>query len=80
MCVPTEFLVPADLTLRWRQYLDGTRDLISFDEWEQNRKRLRLKSTEGTRLIVLVNECREDVRYGSNADLQATNANVCFVT
>jgi hypothetical protein len=35
-------LVPADLTLRWQQYLDGIRDLVSPDEWEQNRKRLRL--------------------------------------
>jgi hypothetical protein len=39
---PDGMLVPADLTLRWQQYLDGIRDLVSPDEWEQNRKRLRL--------------------------------------
>ena len=35
-------LVPADMTLRWQQYLDGTRDLVSHEEWELNRKRLGL--------------------------------------
>jgi hypothetical protein len=31
-------LVPADLQLRWRQYLDGTKHLVTPDEWELNRK------------------------------------------
>jgi hypothetical protein len=31
-------LVPADLTLRWRQYLDGTKHLVTPEEWELNRK------------------------------------------
>ena len=34
-------LVPADLTLRWRQYLDGIKDLVTPEEWELNRKGLR---------------------------------------
>ena len=39
---PDGMLVPADLSLRWRQYLDGTRALVSRDDWELNRKRLEL--------------------------------------
>jgi hypothetical protein len=39
---PDGMLVPAGMTLRWQQYLDGIRDLVSPDEWEQNRTRLRL--------------------------------------
>jgi len=35
-------LVPADLTLRWKQYLEGTRDQVTEDEWDVNRKGLRL--------------------------------------
>lgn len=31
-------LAPADLNLRWRQYLDGTKDLVTPREWELNRK------------------------------------------
>jgi hypothetical protein len=31
-------LIPSDLTLRWRQYLDGTKDLVTPQEWELNRK------------------------------------------
>ena len=34
-------LVPADMTLLWRQYLDGTRDKVSPEEWKSNRKRLQ---------------------------------------
>jgi hypothetical protein len=35
-------LVPADMTLRWRQYLDGTKEHVSALEWGLNRKGLRL--------------------------------------
>lgn len=35
-------LVSADLTLRWRQYLDGTKHLVTAEEWESNRSRLAL--------------------------------------
>jgi hypothetical protein len=35
-------MVPADLTLRWQQYLEGTKDLVTAGEWESNRKRLSL--------------------------------------
>jgi len=35
-------MVPADLTLRWRQYLDGTKSLVTAEEWESNRGRLAL--------------------------------------
>jgi hypothetical protein len=35
-------LVPADMTLRWQQYLDGTKDLVTPEEWLQNRKGLPL--------------------------------------
>ncbi len=31
-------LVPSDLTLRWRQYLDGTKDQVTAEEWELNRQ------------------------------------------
>jgi hypothetical protein len=33
-------LVPADLTLRWQQYLDGTKDQVTTAEWELNRNGL----------------------------------------
>jgi len=39
---PDGILVPADMTLRWRQYLDGTRDLVTSEEWRENRRRLPL--------------------------------------
>ena len=35
-------MVPADLTLRWRQYLDGTKSLVTAEEWESNLGRLAL--------------------------------------
>ncbi len=35
-------LVPADMTLRWQQYLRGTKDLVTADEWEANRHALGL--------------------------------------
>jgi hypothetical protein len=35
-------LVPADLTLRWQHYLEGTRDLVTPENWELNRSRLPL--------------------------------------
>jgi hypothetical protein len=35
-------MVPADLKLRWQQYLDGTKDLVTTEEWELNRKSLPL--------------------------------------
>jgi hypothetical protein len=35
-------LVPADMTGRWQQFLDGTRHLVSETDWESNRKRLGL--------------------------------------
>jgi hypothetical protein len=31
-------LVTPDLTLRWQQYLWGTKDLVTADEWEANRQ------------------------------------------
>lgn len=31
-------MVPADLTQRWREYLEGTRQLVTPEEWELNRK------------------------------------------
>jgi len=34
---PDGLLVPADLRWRWRQYLEGTRDLMSSEEWSLNR-------------------------------------------
>jgi hypothetical protein len=33
-------LVPADMSLRWQQYLDGTKDLVTAEEWEANRQAL----------------------------------------
>jgi hypothetical protein len=39
---PNGLLVPADLTARWIQYLKGIAPLVSLDEWEANRKSLRL--------------------------------------
>jgi hypothetical protein len=39
---PDGEMIPADLTLRWRQYLDGTEDQVTAAEWEHNRKRLQL--------------------------------------
>jgi hypothetical protein len=35
-------LVPAEMTFRWRQYLDGIRDLVTPQEWELNRAGLGL--------------------------------------
>jgi hypothetical protein len=35
-------LVPADLTPRWRDYLAGTRTLVTPEEWELNRRALGL--------------------------------------
>jgi len=35
-------LVPVDLTQRWRQYLDGTRALVTEEEFELNKKGLGL--------------------------------------
>jgi hypothetical protein len=35
-------LVPADLTPRWRQYLDGTRHQVTPEEWDLNRHALVL--------------------------------------
>jgi len=34
-------LVPADMTLLWQRYLDGTRDKVSPEEWKSNRRRLQ---------------------------------------
>jgi hypothetical protein len=34
-------LIPADLTQRWQEYLDGTRKLVPTDDWEMNRGGLR---------------------------------------
>jgi hypothetical protein len=31
-------LAPADLTLRWRHYLDGTRDQVEPEEWDINQR------------------------------------------
>ena len=39
---PDGLLVPADLTLRWIQYLKGIAPLVSLDEWESNRQALGL--------------------------------------
>jgi hypothetical protein len=33
-------LAPADLTLRWQQYLAGTKDIVSPEDWEWNRNHL----------------------------------------
>jgi hypothetical protein len=35
---PDGALVPADLTLRWRQYLDGIKDQVSPKEWQLNQR------------------------------------------
>ncbi len=35
-------LVPADMTVRWTQYLQGTLDQMNPDEWELNKKALGL--------------------------------------
>ena len=35
-------LVPADMTLRWRQYLNGTKEQVNPAEWDSNRGRLGL--------------------------------------
>ncbi len=34
-------LVPADMALRWQQYLDGIKDQVTQAEWELNRKGLQ---------------------------------------
>lgn len=34
-------LVPADMLLRWQQYLEGTKDKISPTDWEWNHSRLK---------------------------------------
>lgn len=39
---PNGRLVPADLTPRWRQFLDATRDQVTAEEWELNRHALVL--------------------------------------
>ncbi len=39
---PDGILVPADLTLRWQQYLEGTKDLVTPEEWLLNRKGVTL--------------------------------------
>ena len=39
---PDGRLVPADLTPRWRQFLDATRDQVTAEEWELNRQALDL--------------------------------------
>jgi hypothetical protein len=33
-------MVPADLTLRWRQFLDGTRPLVTPEEHRRNEARI----------------------------------------
>jgi len=38
---PEGRLVPADMTLRWRQYLDGIKGQVTPAEWELNRKGLQ---------------------------------------
>ena len=30
-------LVPAEMTVRWQQYLDGIKDQVTLEEWEANR-------------------------------------------
>lgn len=40
---PDGLLIPAELTLRWQEYLDGTKDLVTCDDWEANRAALQLK-------------------------------------
>ena len=37
---PDGKLVPADMTLRWRQYLDGIKEQVTSEEWELNRRDL----------------------------------------
>jgi hypothetical protein len=37
---PDGLLLPADLTLRWRAYLEGIKHCVSAEEWELNRQRL----------------------------------------
>jgi hypothetical protein len=39
--LPDGLLVPADLTQRWQEYLDGTKELVPPDDWEINRAALR---------------------------------------
>jgi len=39
---PNGRLVPADLTPRWRRFLDATRDQVTAEEWELNRDALLL--------------------------------------
>ena len=39
---PDGLLEPADMTLRWTQYLEGIRGQVSPDEWELNRMSLGL--------------------------------------
>lgn len=36
--LPDGRLIPADLSARWRQYLEGTRDLVTPEEFELNRR------------------------------------------
>jgi hypothetical protein len=35
---PDGALIPADLTLRWQQYLDGIKDQVSPEEWQLNQR------------------------------------------
>ncbi len=35
-------IIPADLALRWQQYLEGIKNQVTAVEWEHNRKRLRI--------------------------------------
>jgi hypothetical protein len=37
---PDGLLLPADLTLRWRAYLEGIKHCVSAAEWQLNRQRL----------------------------------------
>jgi hypothetical protein len=39
---PDGVLVPTEMSTRWRQFLDGTKDQVTPAEWELNRTALRL--------------------------------------
>jgi hypothetical protein len=41
---PDGRLLPADLTLRWRAYLEGIKPSVSLEQWELNRQRLLIPS------------------------------------
>lgn len=36
-------LIPGDLTQRWQEYLDGTKNVVRPDDWEMNRAALQAK-------------------------------------